>query len=245
MAVVNNGVSKRQTYQTLMNENSSRSHSVITLTVVAEGKAGESAATGKLNFVDLAGCERLKRSGAGDALSGVGDTELRAKEAVIINKSLSTLGNVVIALANSEATFVPYRDSKLTRLLQDRCVRVFVIALAKTWTVFVVCASSDVTRLLQDRCVCAESKGLRTASLMFYKLLLESALKCPSKVLLESAPNCISKVLLESAPSCFLVLRTASRECSLTVSELILESASSCPWKVLLESALKCSSKVL
>lgn len=76
-------------------------------------------AAGKLNLVDLAGCERLKRSGAGDADSGVADSSMRAKEAVIINKSLSTLGTVVMALAKGDASYVPYRDSKLTRLLQD------------------------------------------------------------------------------------------------------------------------------
>lgn len=119
MAVVNAGNAKRQTYQTLMNEHSSRSHTVVTLTIVADGKGGETAVTGRLNIVDLAGCERLKRSGAGDAESGVADNGMRAKEAVIINKSLSTLGSVVMALAKKDSSYVPFRDSKLTRLLQD------------------------------------------------------------------------------------------------------------------------------
>lgn len=121
MAVVNAGNAKRQTYQTLMNEHSSRSHTVVTLTIVADGKGGggEAAVTGRLNIVDLAGCERLKRSGAVDAESGVSDNGMRAKEAVIINKSLSTLGSVVMALAKKDNSFVPFRDSKLTRLLQD------------------------------------------------------------------------------------------------------------------------------
>lgn len=120
MGVVDAGLARRQTYQTLMNEHSSRSHTIVTVTVVAEGKGGDGeSVTGKLNLVDLAGCERLKRSGAGDATSGVEDSGLRAKEAVVINKSLSTLGNVVMALAKGDATYVPYRDAKLTRLLQD------------------------------------------------------------------------------------------------------------------------------
>jgi len=119
MGVVDAGLARRQTYQTLMNEHSSRSHTIVTITVVAEGKGGDGeSVTGKLNLVDLAGCERLKRSGAGDQSSGVEDSGLRAKEAVVINKSLSTLGNVVMALAKGDAPYVPYRDSKLTRLLQ-------------------------------------------------------------------------------------------------------------------------------
>ncbi|EKX41707.1 hypothetical protein GUITHDRAFT_153719 [Guillardia theta CCMP2712] len=120
LALVKNGLNHRQTYQTLMNEHSSRSHTILTLTVVSESGRGDGETiSGKLNLVDLAGCERLKRSGAGDESSGIEDAGLRAKEAVIINKSLSTLGTVVMALAKGDATYVPYRDSKLTRLLQD------------------------------------------------------------------------------------------------------------------------------
>jgi hypothetical protein len=120
MAVIKAGLARRQTYQTLMNEYSSRSHTIVTITVVAESKGGDGeSVTGKLNLVDLAGCERLKRSGAGDQASGVEDAGTRAKEAVMINKSLSTLGTVVMALAKGDATYVPYRDAKLTRLLQD------------------------------------------------------------------------------------------------------------------------------
>ena len=120
MAVIKAGLTRRQTYQTLMNEHSSRSHTIVTITVVAESKSDSAqSVTGKYNLVDLAGCERLKRSGAGDQASGIEDSGMRAKEAVIINKSLSTLGNVVMALAKGDASYVPYRDAKLTRLLQD------------------------------------------------------------------------------------------------------------------------------
>eukprot|EP00960_Hanusia_phi_P053157 761874-Hanusia_phi.AAC.2 len=120
LAVISSGLRHRQTYQTLMNEHSSRSHTILTLTVVSESGRGDGETiSGKLNMVDLAGCERLKRSGAGDEGSGIEDASLRAKEAVIINKSLSTLGTVVMALAKGDASYVPYRDSKLTRLLQD------------------------------------------------------------------------------------------------------------------------------
>merc|ERR1719309_1100977 len=65
---------------------------------------------GKLNLVDLAGSERQAKTGA------VGD---RLKEATKINLSLAALGNVISALVDGKSTHIPYRDSKLTRLLQD------------------------------------------------------------------------------------------------------------------------------
>jgi hypothetical protein len=65
---------------------------------------------GKLNMVDLAGSERQSKTGA------TGD---RLKEATKINLSLSALGNVISALVDGQSSHIPYRDSKLTRLLQD------------------------------------------------------------------------------------------------------------------------------
>lgn len=65
---------------------------------------------GKLNLVDLAGSEQQKKTGT---------TGLRLKEATKINLSLSALMNVITALVDGKSTHVPYRDSKLTRLLQD------------------------------------------------------------------------------------------------------------------------------
>lgn len=96
-----------------MNAESSRSHSIFTVTVEAceIGSDGENhIRAGKLNMVDLAGSERQSKTGA------TGD---RLKEATKINLSLSALGNVISALVDGKSAHVPYRDSKLTRLLQD------------------------------------------------------------------------------------------------------------------------------
>ena len=106
------GNAKRRTAETLLNKQSSRSHSVFIVTVsvrevLAEGE--EVIRVGKLYLVDLAGSENITRSGAVDQ---------RAKEAGNINKSLLTLGRVITALVEGQG-HVPYRDSKLTRLLRD------------------------------------------------------------------------------------------------------------------------------
>lgn len=107
------GVNNRSVGATNMNAESSRSHSIFTVTVEAceIGKDGDNhIRAGKLNMVDLAGSERQSKTGA------TGD---RLKEATKINLSLSALGNVISALVDGKSAHVPYRDSKLTRLLQD------------------------------------------------------------------------------------------------------------------------------
>uniref|UniRef100_A0A1B6D848 Kinesin-like protein n=1 Tax=Clastoptera arizonana TaxID=38151 RepID=A0A1B6D848_9HEMI len=98
---------------TNMNEHSSRSHAVFIITVEMSDTCGENESqvrVGKLNLVDLAGSERQSKTGA--------DGE-RLKEASKINLSLSALGNVISALVDGKSQYIPYRDSKLTRLLQD------------------------------------------------------------------------------------------------------------------------------
>lgn len=98
---------------TNMNERSSRSHAIFLITVECSelGPDGEDhIRVGKLNMVDLAGSERQSKTGAKGK---------RLKEATKINLSLSALGNVISALVDGKSTHVPYRDSKLTRLLQD------------------------------------------------------------------------------------------------------------------------------
>lgn len=95
--------------KTLCNERSSRSHSVFTLRLEGKNSATTETCLGTLNLVDLAGSERIKESG--------NDSGVRLSEAQAINKSLSNLGNVIMALAQ-KSSHVPYRNSKLTHLLQ-------------------------------------------------------------------------------------------------------------------------------
>lgn len=111
--VMNVGNQNRSVGATNMNEHSSRSHAIFMITVECSelGLDGENhIRVGKLNLVDLAGSERQTKTGAQGE---------RLKEATKINLSLSALGNVISALVDGKSTHIPYRDSKLTRLLQD------------------------------------------------------------------------------------------------------------------------------
>lgn len=106
------GKKRRHVAKTNMNDGSSRSHSIFTIVVECSDlhDKGGHIRMGKLNLVDLAGSERQAKTGA------KGD---RLKEATKINLSLSALGNVISALVDGRSQHIPYRDSKLTRLLQD------------------------------------------------------------------------------------------------------------------------------
>lgn len=106
--VLQTGKKNRSVGATLMNATSSRSHAIFT--VVVESADGGKIRVGKLNLVDLAGSERQTKTGA------TGD---RLKEATKINLSLTALGNVISSLVDGNSTHIPYRDSKLTRLLQN------------------------------------------------------------------------------------------------------------------------------
>lgn len=110
--LLSEGSHKRQVAATKCNDLSSRSHTVFTITVYMKRTSEdgiEYMSAGKLNLVDLAGSENIQRSGAENK---------RAAEAGLINKSLLTLGRVINALVE-RSSHIPYRESKLTRLLQD------------------------------------------------------------------------------------------------------------------------------
>jgi hypothetical protein len=121
LEVLNEGTMNRTTAATLMNLTSSRSHAVFTIYLTQTTRSGnagdlEVTTTSQFTFVDLAGSERMKKTGAEGE---------RAREGIKINEGLLALGNVINALADEERlakekkVHVPYRQSKLTRLLQD------------------------------------------------------------------------------------------------------------------------------
>ncbi|XP_042276138.1 kinesin-like protein KIFC3 isoform X3 [Thunnus thynnus] len=103
------GHMNRATACTNLNEHSSRSHALLIITVSGFNSATGNCTQGKLNLVDLAGSERIGKSGAEGS---------RLREAQCINKSLSALGDVINAL-RSKHSHVPFRNSRLTYLLQD------------------------------------------------------------------------------------------------------------------------------
>uniref|UniRef100_A0A3Q3WLJ3 Kinesin-like protein n=1 Tax=Mola mola TaxID=94237 RepID=A0A3Q3WLJ3_MOLML len=109
MDTIDEGKSNRHVAVTNMNEHSSRSHSIFLINVKQENTQTEQKLSGKLYLVDLAGSEKVSKTGAEGAV---------LDEAKNINKSLSSLGNVISALAEGTA-YIPYRDSKMTRILQD------------------------------------------------------------------------------------------------------------------------------
>jgi kinesin family protein 5 len=108
--VIEEGKSNRHVAVTNMNEHSSRSHSVFLINVKQENLETQKKLCGKLYLVDLAGSEKVGKTG----VEGTG-----LEEAKNINKSLSALGNVIAALADGSKSHIPYRDSKLTRILQE------------------------------------------------------------------------------------------------------------------------------
>ena len=111
VAAVSRGMDKKNIASTGANETSSRSHTIVTLLVTQTNHVKEDTKTvGRLNLVDLAGSERVEKTGAEGE---------RLKEAQTINLSLSLLGNVINKLTDGKSVHIPYRDSKLTRILQD------------------------------------------------------------------------------------------------------------------------------
>ncbi|XP_024084016.1 kinesin-like protein KIF21A isoform X2 [Cimex lectularius] len=174
------GALSRTTAATQMNTQSSRSHAIFSLHIkqqrlvnmesengFEEGTEEFETLTAKFHFVDLAGSERLKRTGA------TGD---RAKEGISINCGLLALGNVISALGDpsKRALHVPYRDSKLTRLLQDSLG-------GNSRTLMIACISpsdrdfmetlntliyANRARNIQNKVVINQDKSSRTISLL-------------------------------------------------------------------------------
>lgn len=136
--ILHEGTMNRTTAATLMNLTSSRSHAVFTITLVQLSRADDNSevtTSSRFTFVDLAGSERLKKTGAEGE---------RAREGIKINEGLLALGNVINALADEERQsenkkiYVPYRQSKLTRLLQDALG-------GNSQTLFLACVSPSDT----------------------------------------------------------------------------------------------------
>ncbi|KAK2795105.1 Kinesin heavy chain [Onygenales sp. PD_10] len=108
--VMRRGGAARAVAATNMNQESSRSHSIFVITITQKNVETGSAKSGQLFLVDLAGSEKVGKTGAS------GQTLEEAKK---INKSLSALGMVINSLTDGKSTHIPYRDSKLTRILQE------------------------------------------------------------------------------------------------------------------------------
>lgn len=130
------GSLSRTTKSTEMNMVSSRSHAIFTLLLRQRREFGAKVLASKLHFVDLAGSERLKRTQA------KGD---RVKESISINSGLLALGNVISALGDphKRSTHIPYRNSKLTRLLQDSLG-------GNSQTLMIACASPSSDNFLES-----------------------------------------------------------------------------------------------
>ncbi|KAK9161383.1 hypothetical protein Syun_007724 [Stephania yunnanensis] len=110
---LSNGISNRTVGETQMNMESSRSHCAYIFTVQQESVRDTRLKTGKLILLDLAGSEKIEKTGAEGKI---------LEEAKTINKSLSALGNVINALTDDSpgrVNHIPYRDSKITRILRD------------------------------------------------------------------------------------------------------------------------------
>ncbi|ODV88186.1 hypothetical protein CANARDRAFT_26336 [[Candida] arabinofermentans NRRL YB-2248] len=108
--ILEKGNKNRSVGSTNMNEQSSRSHAILKITLTSMYKDNGITKIGNLFLVDLAGSEKIDKTGASGRV---------LEEAKKINSSLSALGNVINSLTDGESTHIPYRDSKLTRILQE------------------------------------------------------------------------------------------------------------------------------
>jgi hypothetical protein len=107
--LINAGLDYRVTGNQKMNQLSSRSHTIVTIYITQKLNNNQYLSS-NFSLIDLAGSERVKKSNS---------TGVRLEEAKFINTSLSALGNVIAGLAENDERFIPYRSSKLTRILKN------------------------------------------------------------------------------------------------------------------------------
>ena len=132
MQVIETGKAHRASAPTLMNAESSRSHSIVTILVTQKNEVAGFNRKGKLYLVDLAGSEKVSKTGA---------TGSRLEEAKNINRSLTTLGMVINALCEG-SSHVSYRDSKLTRILMDSLG-------GNSKTTLIICCAPEVRHMAE------------------------------------------------------------------------------------------------
>jgi hypothetical protein len=139
LGIIRQAQEKRQVAETKMNKASSRSHCLFTLTIESKERVaeGEIVRVGKLHLCDLAGSECAKASDG---------NQTRLRESTNINKSLLTLGRVINAVKNND-TRVPYRDSKLTRLLKDALGGACKTCIIATVSPSALCAEETLSTL--------------------------------------------------------------------------------------------------
>ena len=146
MSLLAKGNRNRRQEPTAANKESSRSHAVLQIMVEQRERNGTNLKVGKLSLIDLAGSERA---------SNTKNRGIRLKEGANINRSLLALGNCINALGqNTKGSFVPYRDSKLTRLLKDslggNCRTVMIANIAPNTKAF-----DETLNTLKCVCLCA------------------------------------------------------------------------------------------
>lgn len=166
------GNKNREVAATLMNEESSRSHTIFMISIVQSNTSDFSVKTGKMFIVDLAGSEKLAKSPCEGK---------RLDETKNINKSLSTLGNVIFSLTDGKSTHIPYRDSKLTRVLQDSLGGNSKTSLIITCAPSGICEAETISTLrfgLRAKAVKNMPKVNKELSVAELKILLEKANEC-------------------------------------------------------------------
>ncbi|KAL0224103.1 hypothetical protein P9112_003493 [Eukaryota sp. TZLM1-RC] len=181
-------LSLRHTAHTLLNSHSSRSHLIISFTVSQSqiNRPQSSTIVGKFSICDLAGSERIKKSHGDDVNID------RRREAASINSSLSTLGSVVSSLA-SNTSHVPFRDSKLTRVLQ--CLGLgqggnsYITLLATLYPLYNHFSESLNTMVFANRCL-----AIQTGPTVNYNQLDELAYQAKLKELQQTIVELTSEV---------------------------------------------------